>query len=272
MRLDRTPVEEIAFLVDDTTFAFTPPGSTWLNGTNKRLLHAVGRTGAPVGTWLLSDLGRLPDRIKMVVVASASAATDTDLERLRGLLDRGGLTVAVVGPAGLVAAQDGRWRPDRPGELLGLPLEVIDEPLPTGALEGTPSVASHPDVVRPRVQALSPGRFRYPDGAPASAERTLPGGGRLIWLGAPPLSSELWRQWAESAGVHCYAPTGFFVHAARELVSVTAPAAGRAVVRLPQAAAATDLFDGFQAQGRGFDCPFGAGQTRLLEVRRTMQA
>lgn len=266
--LDRTPVTQIAFLVDDTTFAWAPPASTWLNGTNKRLLHCVGRTGAPVGVWLLSDLDRLPDDVRLIVVASASAAKDEDLMKLSRALHAGGRTVIAIGPTGLVDPRTGRWEKERPAQLLGLPIEVVDERLPVGSLSGATPVASHPDFTRPRAQAEPPGRFQYPDGPTASAERALPGEGRLLWCGAPPLSPELWRQWIEAAGVHCYAPTGFFVHAARELVSITASTAGRAVLRFPGEVEVRDLFDGFMGQGRGIECPFAAGQTRLLQLRR----
>jgi len=268
LNVDRTPAVEVAFIVDDTSFAWAPPASTWLHGTNKLMLHAVGKAGAPVGVWLLSDLDRLPDGIRLVIVASAIAAKDEDLAKLSAMLRGGARSVVAVGPIGLVSPRTGEWRPEKPGQLLGLPIEVVDERLPVGVLDATTPVSSYPETARPRAQASSPGRFRYPDGMAASAERQLAAGGRLVWLGAPPLAPELWRQWIEAAGAHCYAPTGFFVHAARDIVSVTAPAAGRAVVRFPDEVEARDLFDGFEGRGYGIECPFEAGQTRLLRLRR----
>jgi hypothetical protein len=68
--------------------------------------------------------------------------------------------------------------------------------------------------------------------------------------------------------VHCYAPPEFTVHASRELVAITAPAAGEATLRWPGRVQVRDLFDGWSAAGAEFACPFAAGQTRLFAVRR----
>jgi len=108
--------------------------------------------------------------------------------------------------------------------------------------------------------------MRYADGATAGLERHLPGGGRLIWCGAPPQTPAVARTWVERAGVHCYAPLDFTVHAARGLVAVTAPRAGDAELAWPAPVRVRDLFDGWAAEGTRLTCPFAAGQTRLFAV------
>jgi hypothetical protein len=265
---DRTGAEETAFLVDDTSFAWTPPESTLLNAAHKRLLYHLMRTGAPVGVWLLSDLPRLPERVRLVVVAAAPAALPEDIEKLAALLRAGGRTVLVVGPAGLVNPRTQRWQPDAPAALLGLPIRIEDAAKPGAATlvaDGTP--VSTIATVRPRAHLEGDGLLRYADGPTAGGERPLPGGGRLLWCGVPPLSTLVLRRWVEQAGVHCYAPPDCFVHAARELVSVTAAAGGVLPLRWPRRVVVEDLFDGWRAEGEGFDCPFAFGQTRLLAVR-----
>lgn len=264
---DRTPVEEVAFVVDDMTLAWTPPQSRILQATNKRLLYHLGTAGAPVGVWLLSDLDRLPERIRFVCVASATAARAEDIERLRRLIARGGRTVLVVGAPGLVDPATGRWHPAAPGDLLGLPIRVADASLPAAAVladDGT-MVSPIDHLVRPRAELNGEGFLRYSDGATAGAQRNL-AGGRLIWCGSPPLHTGLLRSWLVAAGVHCYAPEGFFVHASRELVAVTSSTEGEAELLWPTAVRAEDLFDGWRAEGRKTLCQFGPGQTRLLRV------
>jgi hypothetical protein len=219
---DRTAADEIAFLVDDTSFAWFPPESTLQVATHKRLLRDLMLTGAPVGVWLLSDLNRIPARVKLVVIAGAQAATAADLAALQTAVERGGRTLLVVGAAGRVDPDTGAWRPENPARLLGLP-------------------------------------------ADADGERELPAGGRLLWRASPPTTGL--RELAERAGVHCYAPAGYVVHASAGLLSVTcSTATSPARLRWPQAVHVLDEFSDWQGQGREFDCPFEPAQTRLFSV------
>jgi len=173
--------------------------------------------------------------------------------------------VLVIGPVELVDRTSGRWRPGAPAEILGLPIRVDDRQLPGKmALSADNSPIESIDTLRPRAGLEGEGILRYEDGTTAGAERELAGGGRLIWCGAPPLSTDLLRRWVERAGVHCYAPSGCFAHASRELVSITSPVAGEVAVRWPVKCGVEDLFDGWRASGTDTPCPFAAGQTRLF--------
>jgi hypothetical protein len=267
MDADRTPAEEIAFLVDDTSFAWTPPETTLPAIANKHVLHDLGRTGAPVGVWLLSDVDRLPDRIRFVVVASSYAATGPDIAKLSQAIARGGRTFYVIGPPGLVDVERRSWSLDRPARTLGLPIRIRTDELPgvvvlTGEERGIPSLAK----VRPRAEGDGNGWLRYADGPCAGLERPLPNGRRLIWSGVPVVESALFRRWIERAGVHCHAPVGFFVHASRELVAITAPSSGEVTLRWPHALSAVDMLDGWKGSGATFLCPFRTGQTRLFRI------
>ena len=268
-RYDRTPVEEIAFVVDDTSFAWMPPASSLSRVTNADFLYAMGRTGAPVGVWLLSDVDKLPARIRMVVVAIATAPRPTDLEKLRGLIVRGGRAIVVVGPAGLVNPERGEWNTTATSQLTGFPISV-DTASQTGVAKTTANgvEVSHIATLRPRAAADAPGLMVYADGKTAGLERLLDGGGRLIWCGVPPLDSDLLRSWVERAGVHCYAPVGFTVHASRQLVSVTASRDGATSLHWPRSVAAQDLLTGWKAAGLEVLCPFETGQTRIFAFAR----
>jgi hypothetical protein len=223
---DRTPTEEVAFVVDDTSFAWFPPETKHPNATNIRLLLALGRTGAPVGIWYLRDLDRLPDRIKLVVIAEATAALPEDIAKLSRLLAKGGRTVVVIGRPGAIDPVAQKATPDATSTLLGLALPAGD----------------------------------------GSLERALPEGGKLLWFAQPPLDSVQARGWMEQAGVHVYAPINFVVHASRDLVAMTAAVAGDVDLAWPRPVRVRDLFDGWTAEGAHFTCPFAAGQTRLFAV------
>ncbi|MDX9972484.1 MAG: hypothetical protein RBU21_05765 [FCB group bacterium] len=264
---DRTSMDEVAFVIDDATFASMPPASPLPRATNADLLYALGRTGAPVGVWLLSDLDRLPERIRVVVVASATAARTEDIAKLREVIKRGGKTVVVIGPAGLVDPATMEWNFDATRELTGLPVTIEDAAAPGAAtLVADGKEVSSIAALRPRAYSDESGWLQYRDGKAAGGERALDNGGRLIWSGVPPLDSALLRMWLEAAGVHCYAPVGFTVHASAELIAVTAPVAGEAVLHWPGALPVTDLFDGWAGSGKRMTCPFEAGQTRLFAI------
>jgi hypothetical protein len=268
LQYDRTGAEQVALVVDDSSFNWMPPETKLPAATHSGLLYALGRSGAPVGVWLLRDLDRLPSRVKLVVVAEATAALPEDTRKLEALQQEGGRTVVVVGAPGLIDPETMEWRPAVPGALLGLPQE-IDEQGGAGiaTLEGTGQQVCSLAQVRPRTIGRGDGWMRFPDGSAAGLERDLPNGGRLTWCAVPPQVSTLTRAWMERAGVHCYAPLEYSVHASRGLVAITAPSAGEAELHWPAPVKVSDLFDGWSAEGADFACPFTAGQTRLFAVR-----
>ena len=280
LKLDRTPVEEIAFVVDDHTFSWLTP-SAQSHYAGELLLATLGRTGAPVGVWRLSDVDRLPGRIKCVVVVNASAPRAEDLKKLKHLIARGGRTIMLVGTPGLVDSKTQRWNPAGLEDLLGMPIRLDDEAKTARAdLIATgehvcvmnrplPGLESDAASIRPRAYLAGAGFMKYEDGKTAGAERPLANGGRLIWCGVPPYASESWvRKLVETAGVHCYAPTPCAVYASKELVSVTSYYEDDRNVDLtwPQDVQVTDLFDGWHGRGKSISCPFKHGQTRLFRV------
>jgi hypothetical protein len=270
LKYDRTPMEQVAFVVDDNTFAWTPPETKTLFFSSTYSLYHLGRTGAPLGVWLLSDVDKLPERIKFVVIASSTAADPADIAKLRKLIDKGGRTILVEGAPGLVNPITQHWQTDAPSNLLGLPIRIDDAELPGNLLmtsDNSP-VESADYKPRPRARLDGAGVMHYPDGPSAAAERPLANGGRLIWTGAPVLSTPLLRKWLQEAGAHCYAPQEYAVYASKELVSVTSPIAGTVTITWPEQVSVTDLFDGWHAEGQEFPCPFAFGQTRLFRVKR----
>ena len=268
LRFDRTGVEQIAFVVDDTSFAWFPPLSSLPKETNINLLYAFARTGAPVSTWLLSDLDQLPNRIGLVIIACATAAQPRDLEKLRSLLAKGGRTILLVGPAGLVDPNTLEWFPQAPATLTGLPI-VVDYVSGSGVAQLSRSkiTVCKLENLQPRARTSGQGFMVFDDKKVAGIERKLPQGGSLIWASVPPCNEGLAREWVEALGIHCYAPRHFTVHASKDLVSITAPSFGNFLLKWPRAVAVEDLFDGWKAQGVEFSCPFQGGQTRLFHVK-----
>jgi len=268
IRYDRTGTEQIAFVVDDTSFAWTPPLSALPKETHIKLLYVFAKTGAPVSTWLLSDLDQLPDRIRLVVVARASAAKPDDVAKLRRLIREGKRSLLLIGPAGLIDPNTQEWYTDAPADLTGLPI-VVDyaEGSGTAQLAKSGVTVCELDTLQPRSRVSSPGFMVYSDEKVAGLERRLDHGGHLIWAGAPPCNEALAREWVKALGIHCYAPKLFSVHASRDLVAITAPTFGEHPLSWPHPVQAEDLFDGWKGSGKDFSCPFQGGQTRLFYVK-----
>ena len=272
--LDRSPTEEVAVVVDDSSFTWVAANSKMTGQNNTVLTYETAKTGVPIGTWLLSDIDKIPDRVKMIIVGTSYAAEPESLEKLQQVIEKGGRTIVVVGPTGYIDIKNGTRDASRPGEILGLPITVnADSSVLTTDELCTPDgeiVVQQSYSPQPRAEYNGEGILYYGDGPAAAGGRDLANGGRLIWCGTAPTSRKLLKQWMQDAGVHFYAPEGYTMYATKELVSISADTltTGTQNIYFPYPVEVTDLLDGFTAQGQIISCPFEAGQTRLLKVKR----
>ncbi|CAL1520476.1 hypothetical protein MMC2321_04241 [Chitinophaga sp. MM2321] len=274
---DRTPTEQVAFMVDDNSFGSFTATSKYPLYSHHFMMSALARTGAPLGVWLLSDANKLPDRIKVVVVAFSPAAKKEDIAKLKTLISKGNRTIILIGATGLIDPVTGKWNTSATAQLTGLPVKIEDVAgsaeafLPNGEmLCSFPVAAGAPaEVIRPRGYVNGEGWLKYKDGKTAGAERALANGGKLIWCGVPPyLDVPFLRKWLQEAGVHCYGPVNSFVHASKELVAITSTAEQDSTITItwPGKVKVQDLFDNWEGSGTNIACPFKAGQTRLFKV------
>ncbi len=267
--LDRTPMAEVAFVVDDRSISQSVIDTQWWGACHKRLLIEIQRSGAPVDVWLLSDAAKLPRNIKLVVLASAVCADEENLKGVRALFKRRGIHVLAVGPIGLVDPRNGHWVPDQMAQLLELPVSVGADVARTVGLRlrADGRTVASVEMVRPRMECQGEGSLVYADGVSASCARRLPGGGRLTWVGVPPIDAELLRGWMVEAGVHIYAPAGCQVRRVKQLLSITSSVSGDVAVQMPTSASLQDLYSDWAGSGKLITVPFRAGQTRLMIVR-----
>lgn len=283
---DRTPHPEIALVVDDTSFAWITPFSNYFRYCNPEFIYALSKTGSSARVYLLSDLDRLPESVKFVVVSNAVAPKPADLAKLSALLDKGGRTILVTGPVGLINPETQARDPQAPAKILGLPLEVRNG-AQIGLLKDVASGMTLTDMTKTPAWALSigmeaggtvnpftvstePGWAVYGSDsqAYAGAERPLPDGGKLWWSALPVSNVEVLRRLVEASGAHCYAPLNYVAHAAVGVVSVTAPREGSVTLSFKQKANWKDVLDGSEYSGKEIPCSFAQGQTRIF-VRRS---
>jgi len=98
--LDRTPVDEVAMVVDERSLCWMRVGDKTLGAPLLvGQLPALSRIGAPVGHYLASDLPRLRDR-KVFFIMTSFAPTEQD-RRMIDALKRDGHVLVFVAAQGL---------------------------------------------------------------------------------------------------------------------------------------------------------------------------
>ncbi len=276
--LSRAPVDEIAAVQDEESFGYvnaTHPLAAWLTFLQIPALH---RAGAPVGQYLLDDVGRIKNR-KLFLFFSAFAP-DARERRAVDELKRDGHVLVFVGPAGLY--RNGKLDPAGMEALTGIRLKISPEAAPLQvavASGGTPwtewlngAVYGVPDAVSPAFFAEDPA---------ATTLGTLPGGRAglvvkkfptwtSVWSAAPLLPARLLRNIAKAARVHLYIDTEDVVWASENLLGISVQAGGSRTIRLPRAMDVKSLYDGkgIGKTIREFQAEFADLQTRVFTTLR----
>lgn len=276
LELDRTPVDEVAMVVDEASLCYLrvadPLGAHLL----VRQLPALARIGAPVGHYLASDLPRLKRQKLFLIMTSfaPSAAQRRAVEALK----RDGHVLVFCHTPGLY--RDGKLDETAMAEFTGLKLKLSREPQAlkvalqsghalTAGLEGTSYGVD---------QQSEP--VCYADDPQAQVLGTLPGGqpGLVVrrfsdWTAvhtsAPMLTTELLRRLAQLAGVHLYLDTPDVVWASRDLLAVCVKDAGKATLRLPAAREVSDFYTGqaVSAKASSFETEMPDHGTRVFRLR-----
>jgi hypothetical protein len=280
--LDRSPEEEIALLVDDSSYSWTAPRTRMTYHQLLRTVRALGRTGAPVGVYVLSDIDRLPERIKLAVIPWAPAMAPATRAKLKAALAAGERNYYLSGPIGIVDTDPAAWRWD--DEKIagdpGLPIRLRRDPtsaagkieirLPGGL------VTNHEFPVRsgsPAMQWEGDGAFGFDQGDNTPIAGLLEVSGKYVWWSDLVIHDERFLlELIERSGVRRYAPPGFAIHAARGVVAVTAPETGEAAIDFGRPVRTIDLFSREFGQGQIQRWNFGVGQTRLFALQEDSEA
>ncbi|MCL4216395.1 MAG: beta-galactosidase, partial [Candidatus Hydrogenedentes bacterium] len=201
---------EIAFVVDEAAVQYVRDNS------HPYLIHALSwwraelnRIGAPVGYYLMSDLARLPDSVKVIILPNAFALSDDAREYLARFMDSGGSVVWTYAPD--IMGADGP-DPARIGELTGAAVEAVFDNVPTVIVSDVSEETMHIDETswRPRFivtggQGVSLGH--YQETGEISAIALDFGEGKSIYTATPRLPVGVLRWIVEDAGAHIYRET-----------------------------------------------------------------
>lgn len=271
MEHDRSPVDEIAVVVDGPSLAYMAVGAPITWHLIARQIPELARIGAPVGYYTAEDLRDLSPR-RMYVFLNALAPSPTQRGHIERLKSEGRVLV-FVGPAGVY--RNGQLDPAGMSELCGMTMALEEGPAPllcewsgpdgpetygTETRFGPVAWANDPDAER--LGAL-------PDGRAGLAVRRHPRW-TAVHSAAPALPAKLLRMLASEAGVHLYAPLGDVVWATREVVAVSVSEGGTRPITLRDTSRVIDLATGvvLAESASSLDLDVPTWGTRLLGVSR----
>ncbi len=276
IKLDRTPVDEVAMVVDEESLCYLRVGDPLGAWLLVRQLPALHRIGAPVGHYLVTDLPRIADR-KVFFIMTSFAPTAKDRQAIEALKGGGRVLVFCYTP-GLY--RDGELDESGMTDLTGIKLRLSRQPTAlrvtlkaghriTEGLTDLTYGVEHKTF--PVCTAEDPAAFvvgTLPDGRPGLVVREH-GDWTAIHSSAPMLPAALMRRIAQFAGVHMYIDTEDVVWAARDLVAVCVKEAGPRRITLPRSGTVCDLYTGTKVgeDVDSFEADFANRATRVFVVQ-----
>lgn len=271
--LDRSPVDEVAMVVDERSIGYIRPADSMGGWLLNRQLPALSRIGAPVGHYLSADLPRLTSR-KLFLFMTSFAPTAADRRAVDALKNSGRVLLFFYAPG---VYRDGRLDESAMADFTGIRLRLsknqaeLRAQLRTGQklTEGYAgqSIGIH-DSVAP---------VCYADDRAATVLGTLADGRAAIvvkpqdgWTAVfsavPMLPSWMLRRIAGLAGVHQYIDTEDVVWASHDILTVSVYQAGPRRITLPRRADVRDLYSGagIARASASFEVPFAQFETRVF--------
>jgi hypothetical protein len=249
---------EVAVLVDEASYAYvrSDPSTIGLQaGLITKARDLLCRSGASIGFYLQSDVGRLPADIKLYIFLNALQVTAEQRQAIRELLQRQGKTLAWLYGPGMFDEKGPSAQ--EISEIVGMPLKAqswnskvgtlfteerhpIIERLHGGKRMGTEEVVNPSfSVIDPQAKVV--GEYLQ-SGNPSIAAKNLENGWKSVFIGEPHLTGELIRGIYRYAGVHLYDVQDDVVYADNDgLLAIHAPYTGQRTIHLPHAAAVYSL-------------------------------
>ncbi|MGI5924971.1 MAG: beta-galactosidase [Lentisphaeria bacterium] len=250
LRLDRSPVEQVALVVDPESLCYLKVGDVLGAEQLIRRLPTLHRSGRPVGHFLASDLAAL-QRQRLLIMACSfapSAKQRADLEKLKS----DGRIIVFLNGAGLYS--NGVFDPEAMQDFTGIRIRMDEEPAKGGGsfrhVPGfTDALAGQSFGAESYVQnpALLPDDSAavvlasYADGRPAVAAKRFPTW-TAVYCAQPQLPAAFWRQLADLAGAHCYVAGEDVIWASKSLVAISVHDAGERSIELPAPARVRELY------------------------------
>ena len=278
VKLDRTPVSEIALIVDDASLTYMQVANRISVPLLLQQIPEMGRIGAPFSYYSLDDLDTMPEH-KMYVFVNCFAPTEKQRASIDRIVKNNGRVALWVYAPGFI--RNGKVDIHGMKQLTGIDIDYkLDESELKVAISGEHKIL---DVVK---YGFTYGTDMKVGPVFYAGENSGEVLGRLVYNGfpglvikrfdnwtsvyssAPCIPSVILRNLAQMAGVHLYAGLGDVIYANKSLLSLTVNEEGKRVINLPQASDVYDLFDdkpvGTQITEFSVDMP--AKSTKLWRI------
>ncbi|MCP4642253.1 MAG: hypothetical protein GY851_17545 [bacterium] len=201
---------QVAFVVDEASVhALRARTHPYLIESVARWRAEVDRMGAPVGYYLQSDVERLPDSVRLLILANPYRVTKDEREGIERVLERGGTVVWTYAPdiwgpdgadaARIVAACGMAVEPEFGAGSPNVDSIITGETIDLGKVAWTPRFV----VTDSDAQPIGV----YSDTKDVSIAAKRVGNGLSVYAGVPRLRVGMLRWMAEGAGVHLYRDT-----------------------------------------------------------------
>lgn len=274
--LDRSPVDEVAFVVDPKGALKLKVGEQIGSLGQVWQVGQLRKMGAPVGDYIIDDLDRLMKH-KVIYISMLLEPTDQQRKAIEALKSSGRVIIFTHAP-GLFR---NRVMDDTSmEELTGIRLRLQSKPVHAE----TTLVAGHPFTMGAVGEKCGTDRLLYPgvlpeddravvlgrngDGKPSVVVKDC-GGWTSVFVTSPALPHRFLHAIVKAAGVHVYVDTPDQVWACRDVVSLCVHQAGERMIRLPRKATVEDADTG-EILGKGVDqfaAIFSENQTRIFFLR-----
>lgn len=278
--LDRTPVDQVAMVVDEGSLCYMQPGDALSAGLLHKQLPALSRIGAPVAHYMVSDLPRIADH-KMFLLMTSFAPTAADRAAIDALKSKGRVLVFFYAPG---IYKDGKVDEAAMSRLTGINLRMTLTPAELQAtLKGghpvTEGLAGQtvgvPETTFPVCYAEDPKAVvlgTFSDGRAAIVIKPEKGW-TAVFSAVPMLPAAVLRRLAKLAGVHQYIETEDVVWANRDMVAVCVHQPGPRTITLPGTATVRDLYTGEEIakSAHRFEASFEPNATRVFVLQAAKQ-
>ena len=227
--MDTPYTPEIAFVMDEhAVHALQANTYPLLNNSLSHWRAELSRLGAPVGYYLQSDLKRLPESVKFIILPNAYRLTDSEATWLANFAQTGGV-VLYTHAAGM--AEETRLNPERIASLTGFPVRKATESSPVHLrVEGEETVYNIDDTpwdpqfnvdADEALAVLS----RYAETGDIHAAYRAEGQGYMAYTATPRLPVSALQRLSDLAGAHRFRDTPGMVGVAGDYLIVHMEAA-----------------------------------------------
>jgi hypothetical protein len=260
LRVGQTQVPEVAVLVDEASYSYVagdPSGVTLQAGLISKSRELIARSGASVGYYLQSDVGLLPDGIKLYLFLNPLRVTTQERQSIRERLQKPGKTLAWIYAPGLFDERGDS--PTEVSEIVGMPLKpqpwnshigtiFTEERHPvTERLHGGKRLGSD-DILNPSYCVADPAAIILGEyaqsGAPSIASKINEGGWKSVFVGEPHLTGELLRGLYRFSGIHVYDIQDDIVQASPSgVLLIHSPYTGQRTIHLYKPSAVYSVYE-----------------------------